>query len=175
VPSGFVAEAQGELATYQRPLGHALVDAGADAVIGHHPHVLHGIELYRERPIFYSLGNLLFHSLLEGGIAVQRPYPPYSLRSLMGELNHHGGLADLTWDGPGPPSQIGLVPIWLNGSGEPTLSVGERAQAALNRVTLLSERFGTALRVRDGRLLISSGIPASQDEVGLIGSTTPPS
>ena len=32
----------------------------ADAVLGHHPHVSHGVEIYRERPIVYSLGNFLF-------------------------------------------------------------------------------------------------------------------
>lgn len=36
------------------------VDAGADLILGHHPHVLQGIELYRGRPIFYSLGNYAF-------------------------------------------------------------------------------------------------------------------
>ncbi|MBM3296599.1 MAG: hypothetical protein FJY83_03260 [Candidatus Aminicenantes bacterium] len=38
----------------------ALVDAGADCVVGHHPHVPQGIEVYRERPIAYSLGNFAF-------------------------------------------------------------------------------------------------------------------
>ncbi|GMU24699.1 MAG: hypothetical protein AMXMBFR13_47720 [Phycisphaerae bacterium] len=37
-----------------------LVDCGAHAVIGHHPHVVQGMEIYRGSPIFYSLGNLLF-------------------------------------------------------------------------------------------------------------------
>ncbi len=36
------------------------IDLGADAVIGHHPHVCQGIEEYRGRPIFYSLGNFAF-------------------------------------------------------------------------------------------------------------------
>lgn len=40
-----------------------LIDAGADVVIGHHPHVLQGIELYKNRPIFYSLGNFIFPNL----------------------------------------------------------------------------------------------------------------
>jgi poly-gamma-glutamate synthesis protein (capsule biosynthesis protein) len=39
---------------------HALIDAGADAVIGHHPHVLQGIERYGRGVIAYSLGNFIF-------------------------------------------------------------------------------------------------------------------
>jgi poly-gamma-glutamate synthesis protein (capsule biosynthesis protein) len=44
----------------QRALARALVDAGADAIIGHHPHVIQNIEEYRGAPIFYSLGNCVF-------------------------------------------------------------------------------------------------------------------
>jgi hypothetical protein len=40
-------------------LHRAAIDAGADAVIGHHPHVAQGVEIYRGKPIFYSLGNYL--------------------------------------------------------------------------------------------------------------------
>ncbi len=38
------------------------VDCGADAVIGHHPHIVQPFEIYRGRPIFYSVGNFLFGS-----------------------------------------------------------------------------------------------------------------
>ena len=48
-------EPRGELRRWAR----AVVDAGADAVVGHGPHVLRGIELYRGHPIAYSLGNFL--------------------------------------------------------------------------------------------------------------------
>ncbi len=44
----------------QRTFAHALIDAGADAIIGHHPHVVETIEEYRGAPIFYSLGNFIF-------------------------------------------------------------------------------------------------------------------
>jgi poly-gamma-glutamate synthesis protein (capsule biosynthesis protein) len=44
----------------QRAYARALVGAGADAILGHHPHVLQGVELIRGRPVFYSLGNFLF-------------------------------------------------------------------------------------------------------------------
>lgn len=48
--------------SYQRDLGKKLIDAGADIVIGAHPHVLQGIEYYQGKPIVYSLGNFIFGS-----------------------------------------------------------------------------------------------------------------
>jgi poly-gamma-glutamate synthesis protein (capsule biosynthesis protein) len=44
----------------QRSLAHAMVEAGADLVLGHHPHVTQPVEVYRDRPIAYSLGNAIF-------------------------------------------------------------------------------------------------------------------
>lgn len=44
----------------QVELAHAAIDAGAHLVIGHHPHVLQGVEVYRGRYIVYSLGNFCF-------------------------------------------------------------------------------------------------------------------
>jgi len=41
-------------------LAHQLVDAGADIIHGHHPHVLQSTEIYKNKPIFYSLGNFIF-------------------------------------------------------------------------------------------------------------------
>ncbi len=42
-----------------RKLHAAVIEAGADVVLGHHPHVLQGVGWHRGKPIFYSLGNLL--------------------------------------------------------------------------------------------------------------------
>jgi poly-gamma-glutamate synthesis protein (capsule biosynthesis protein) len=44
----------------QVEIAHLLIDAGADCIIGHHPHVPHGVEVYKAKPIFYSLGNFIF-------------------------------------------------------------------------------------------------------------------
>lgn len=44
----------------QVKLAHAAIDAGADLVLGHHPHVLQGIEQYKGKNIVYSLGNFCF-------------------------------------------------------------------------------------------------------------------
>jgi len=45
------------LAPYERAVAHAAIDAGADVVVGHHAHILRGIEIYRGKPIFHGLGN----------------------------------------------------------------------------------------------------------------------
>jgi len=44
----------------QENLAHKLIDAGADVIIGHHPHVVQGMEVYKSKLIFYSLGNFIF-------------------------------------------------------------------------------------------------------------------
>ncbi len=44
----------------QQAFGRGLIDAGADLVVGHHPHVIQGVETYRDKLIFYSLGNFNF-------------------------------------------------------------------------------------------------------------------
>lgn len=45
---------------YQATVATTLIDLGADAIVGHHPHVVQGIGWYKEVPIFYSLGNFIF-------------------------------------------------------------------------------------------------------------------
>lgn len=46
-----------EIADYQKQYAHAAIDCGADGIFGHHPHILKAIEIYKGKPIFYSLGN----------------------------------------------------------------------------------------------------------------------
>ena len=58
-------EGEPEPCARQRLLAHELIDAGADAVIGGHPHVTQGAELYHGKPIIYSLGNFVFDGFHE--------------------------------------------------------------------------------------------------------------
>jgi hypothetical protein len=44
---------------------HKIIDAGADAIVGHHPHVLQGWEIYKDKPIFYSIGSFLYDPMSE--------------------------------------------------------------------------------------------------------------
>ncbi|HLU56336.1 MAG TPA: CapA family protein [Pseudonocardia sp.] len=47
------------IAMYEKPVARAAIDAGADAVFGHHAHIMRGIEVHRGRPIFHGLGNFV--------------------------------------------------------------------------------------------------------------------
>ena len=64
---------------YQRKLAEGYIDAGADLVVGAHPHVLQGFEYYKGVPIIYSLGNYLFDNrsgetlLLEASFSKEAP------------------------------------------------------------------------------------------------------
>lgn len=53
-------EYRAEPTAYQRELGRKLIEWGADAVIGSHPHVIEGMEVWQGKPIFWSLGNFVF-------------------------------------------------------------------------------------------------------------------
>lgn len=59
----------------QQQLAEFLIDFGVDAVVGHHPHVVQDIALYKNKPIFYSLGNFIFDQYfsdaVQEGLGVQ--------------------------------------------------------------------------------------------------------
>ncbi len=47
----------------QKELAKLAIDSGADVVVGHHPHVIQPLEYYKDKPIFYSLGNFVFDQM----------------------------------------------------------------------------------------------------------------
>lgn len=77
-----------ELELYPQPmyrqLARDLIDAGVDAIIGTHPHVVHGAELYKGKPIIYSLGNWFFPPRKLGKMFLR--FPEISNRQLALEL-----------------------------------------------------------------------------------------
>lgn len=58
-------EHEGKASQRQRQLARVMIDAGADAVVGGHPHVTQDVEQYKGKPIIYSLGNFLFDGFSE--------------------------------------------------------------------------------------------------------------
>ncbi|MHA2062497.1 MAG: CapA family protein [Candidatus Sifarchaeia archaeon] len=51
---------EAEIAQYQKEVGYSALDSGADIILGHHAHILKPIEIYKGKPIIYSLGNFAF-------------------------------------------------------------------------------------------------------------------
>jgi poly-gamma-glutamate synthesis protein (capsule biosynthesis protein) len=94
----------------QKALAQRLIDAGADGVIGGHPHVTQEVEWYRDRPIVYSLGNFVFDYF---------PYDPPVWR---------GWMARLTFHKAGRPG-LDLIPVELDKAGIPHLVPPESAPA----------------------------------------------
>jgi poly-gamma-glutamate synthesis protein (capsule biosynthesis protein) len=64
------AEYELEHRSIEREQARALIDAGADVVIGHHPHVVQDIEIYQGKPIYYSLGNFIFDQYFSEDVQV---------------------------------------------------------------------------------------------------------
>ncbi len=69
---------------FQERVAQGLIDAGADAVIGHHPHVVQDIGLYKDVPIFYSIGNFIFDQYfsedVQNGLALDATFGVSSIR-----------------------------------------------------------------------------------------------
>jgi poly-gamma-glutamate capsule biosynthesis protein CapA/YwtB (metallophosphatase superfamily) len=109
----------------QRLLAHQAIDAGADLVIGHHPHVIQGMELYHDKLIAYSMGDFVFdHYSRETGEA-------FVLRVA---LSPAGALS------------LEATPVYLDEStGVPAPVSGAEADRILDRLGALSARLGLEL------------------------------
>jgi poly-gamma-glutamate capsule biosynthesis protein CapA/YwtB (metallophosphatase superfamily) len=131
VPDFWLSPSQGHLAQYQQPLAHAMIEAGADVVYGHHSHTLHPIEVYRGKPIFYSPGNFFFE--------FDRPRPYMERKSFILKAEVGGSLV------------IELLPLVHDNQGVPSRAFGGEAKAVLDRLVGLSEPFGTKLAIQGDR------------------------
>ncbi|MBB6469863.1 poly-gamma-glutamate synthesis protein (capsule biosynthesis protein) [Aminobacter lissarensis] len=133
-----------DLAEYQRPLAHALIEAGADMIHGHHPHAIHPIEFYRNKPILYGLGTLV-------GQQVFMEAAP-TIKKLWSEMSAEGFVALLCPHSSADP-QVQLVPHILNARRLPGLAKGAELDRLLSRLKRLSSPFGTKIEVRNGEII----------------------
>ncbi|MBI3977202.1 MAG: CapA family protein [Chloroflexi bacterium] len=123
---------QGELADYQRPLAHRLVEAGADLIVGGHAHAPHGVEVYRGKLIVYCLGNFIFHKLPEAAWEDERPGPSYRHQAIRRvDFKFSAGCLLRATVGVHRVEQAELVPYRLDTHAEPVRSHGDEAQAVL--------------------------------------------
>lgn len=134
VPSPWRAPSHPVVQEYQRALGRLLIDAGADAVLGNHPHELHGIEFHAGRPIAYSLGNFWID-----GIA---SWPWMGFESIVLRLTvSRAGVASLE-----------VVSLFLDGRGVPQPDPTNRA---VDLLTAHSADLGATIARVGARFLVT--------------------
>jgi poly-gamma-glutamate capsule biosynthesis protein CapA/YwtB (metallophosphatase superfamily) len=137
---------------WQREFARQCIDAGAALYVSHGAPRLHGIELYRGRPIFYGLGNLIFQTATPEGF-----YDDAVWQSVIAECRFVGGqfrkmtLTPIRLDAPAIGGPRDLVT-----RGRPSIARGAEAAAIFDRLDELSRAFGTVLE-RAGEIAIIRG------------------
>jgi poly-gamma-glutamate synthesis protein (capsule biosynthesis protein) len=153
---------------FGREFAHLAIDAGADVVFGHGPHLDRGIEIHQGKPILHALGNFVLHNELI-------PHQPWDLAARFGlpatattadiyaerarrfagglasdPLNFRSAVATVEFRA-GAAATIRLHPLDLAArSPVPVLAHGQIAQEILQRFQRLCEPFGTTVRIDGG-------------------------
>jgi hypothetical protein len=150
------------LAMYERPVSKAAIDAGADIVIGHHPHIMHGVELYKGKPIFHGLGNFVTVTRalnVDGNSHPKRLAWAERRRKLFGFVPdadspaypfHPESKNTMVADcriAPDGSISAGFLPCRIHATGQPeVLGRGEAGQAVLDYVVKINKEAGLKAR-----------------------------
>ena len=144
------------LAPYERPIAHAAIDAGADTVIGHHAHIIRGLEFYRGKPVFHGLGNgcVVTRALspdqdhpARAAWAQKRkelfgfepdpayrlaPFHPQAVNAMLGSVRWHrnGNI------------EAGFIPVHVEPPGRPVIADGAKAQEIIDYVKQINVEAG---------------------------------
>src|SRR5688572_12063640 len=165
----------------------AMVDAGADMFVGHGPHVLRGVEIYKGKPIMYSLGDFIFQNETLLRLPSEN-YEPYNL----GATAHVNDFNDARYnfDKSGFPAdppiweavvavpryrgeqliELALHPITLGHGkarsvrGRPLFAEGQLGQKILGDVVRLSAPMGTKVTIRNGIGYVDVGSASSSQQ-----------
>lgn len=117
---------------YQVRLAHLAIDSGAHLVIGHHPHTIQSVEIYRNGLIFYSLGNFVFGSYSHKGVEGMMAMVVFSMLDDGGYAVKSARVVPLNVDN----RFVHFRPVPLKGAD---------AEAALKEIEERSVRFNTVL------------------------------
>jgi poly-gamma-glutamate capsule biosynthesis protein CapA/YwtB (metallophosphatase superfamily) len=158
---------------------HAAIDAGADIFVAHGPHILRGIEIYKGKPIFYSLGDFIF----ENETMPFQPAESYDQLHLPDSATvadffdtrtgndtrgfpvnkdvWESAIAEVTFHPDHTLYKITLIPISLgykeprSQRGRPRLAAPDQAKAIIDELTKLSAPYGTTVVWNNGEGVIS--------------------
>ena len=134
------------LADYQQPLGHALIDAGADIVHGHHPHAVHAVEFYRGKALLYSLGTLIGQQIFLDASE--------QVKQLWSEMSPDGYVALLRVEADGS-YRLRATPTTLNADRLPERATGPAFERVTERLRRLSLAHQADVVVVDGEIAIA--------------------
>ena len=105
---------------FQMEFAREMIDCGADIVLGHHPHVIQGVEKYKNGIIVYSLGDFVF----------DEPYPDTKESFIFSCRLSHEGFHDVEY-----------IPVVLNETYQPVLARGTRKEEIKKKISWLSEEY----------------------------------
>ena len=144
------------LAMYERPLAKAAIDAGADIVVGHHAHILRGVEVYKGRPIYHGLGNFVTVTRalnIDGNPSPKRlewarrrkelfgfePDPNYPTYPFHPEArNTMIAVCEIS---AGSVCKAGFIPCWVNAKGQPEICGNDmRGRAVASYVEQITKK-----------------------------------
>ncbi|MET3757184.1 poly-gamma-glutamate synthesis protein (capsule biosynthesis protein) [Rhizobium binae] len=168
-------------ADYEQYFARQTIDAGADAYIVHGPHQLRGIEIYKGRPILYSVGNFIMDDLrtpvgadmfvaynkdprddTDAEVTLAEMAQGYETDAGFSDPIFYESVIALSRFENNRLAELQLHPIELGHScrfanrGVPRLAVGEQARRILDRLQELSKPFGTEITIKDGLGIIKS-------------------
>lgn len=139
---------------------HEEVDAGADIIVMHGAPLVHGVEIYHDRPIFYDLGNFIFNLPLTSGLD-----EPIIWESVVAYLDYQGkNLQSITFRpiflnkiGEGQPDAHDghTNNLFLDTRGLPKPATGDQAHYILERLADASRPFGTTVEVKSDTAVIN--------------------
>ena len=138
------------IAEYQGPLARAVLDGGADLILGTHPHMVQGVELYAGRAILYSPGLFLDQTPRTGN--------PPDVQALYDQLSpdSYVALVDVTRDGV---AGLRIVPTTVSAGpgGLPMIARGADRERIAARLRGTSAPFGTPLHDDGDALIVALG------------------
>ncbi|AQR75971.1 capsule biosynthesis protein [Sphingomonas sp. LM7] len=169
-----------EPADFAIELARKAIDAGADAYMGHGPHQLRGIEIYKGKPIFYSLGNFaMMNNSLDAvpadmfdqfGVRPDSATVPELLQArnarTFGDPVLYESVIALSRYSGGALAEIRLYPIDLGvevkgaDRGVPRMAAHAHGARILERLRALSAPLGTTIRIENGVGVIRLGAAA---------------
>ncbi|NWK94234.1 capsule biosynthesis protein [Sphingobium lactosutens] len=164
-------------ANFAQPLAHQAIDAGADVYVGHGPHQLRGIEIYKGKPIFYSLGNFaMMNNSLDDvppdmydqfGVEPGSVTTPELLQARnakeFSDPNLYETVIAVSHFRDGVLSEIRLYPVDLGvtatgaARGVPHMADMATGTRILERLQLLSQPYGTRIVIDRGTGYIKIG------------------